>query len=235
MTTNLYCNAAFCSRLTNSSPIRIRNQQSSSVITCSSLPQHNYISLSRRTVAIALVLFNGLSIPTDAIAEGALDKYVKRKKLDPLEVYVPPVILTQFQIKDLVKTLEGDQPQYASYRSILRSGPAASLRVNIRAVAQYASDDGKGKAATDDVDQCLKALEDLDSLLLRASRNDQGASVEKMKAKIFVALGALDSLLQTVPTSVLDKGKAIADSYREIDDVEPQTLDPEMRRLESLL
>ena len=33
------------------------------------------------------------------------------------------------------KTLEAEQPQYASCRSLLRSGPAASLRVNIRAVS----------------------------------------------------------------------------------------------------
>ncbi|KAF9614702.1 hypothetical protein IFM89_019830 [Coptis chinensis] len=117
----------------------------------------------------------------------------------------------------------------------LRSGPAASLRVNIRAVAQYASEYGKGKAATDDVDQCLRALEDLDSLFLRASRNDQQVSVELMKAKIFTALGALDSLLQTIPSSVLDKGKAIADAYRVKEDREPEKLDPEMQKLESLL
>lgn len=33
------------------------------------------------------------------------------------------------------KSLEGDQPQFATCRSLLRSGPAASLRVNIRAVS----------------------------------------------------------------------------------------------------
>lgn len=33
------------------------------------------------------------------------------------------------------KSLEFDQPQYATCRSLLRSGPAASLRVNIRAVS----------------------------------------------------------------------------------------------------
>lgn len=33
------------------------------------------------------------------------------------------------------KTLEVDQPQFANCRSLLRTGPAASLRVNIRAVS----------------------------------------------------------------------------------------------------
>ncbi|XP_058108591.1 uncharacterized protein LOC131251707 isoform X2 [Magnolia sinica] len=173
-----------------------------------------------------------------ANASNIFDKYVKRKKLDPLEAYVPAVLLTQSQFKDLEKTLGDGQPQYALSRSLLRSGPAASLRVNIRAVAQYASDDGRGKAATDAVDRCLGALEGLDSLLLRASRNDPTATVESMKAKINIALGALDSLLQTVPSTVLDKGKEIADAYRmpiSPEEGNPEDSDPDMKKLEALL
>lgn len=164
-----------------------------------------------------------------------MDKYVKRKKLDPLEVYVPAVILSDLQIADLEKTLEGDKPEYAACRTLLRSGPAASLRVNIRAVAQYASDSGNGVTAFNNVNQCLRALEDLDSLLLRASRNDQGASLESMKTKISTARSSLDSLLQTVPSDVLEKGKVIADSYRTQEDVETESNDPELKQLESIL
>ncbi|KAI8534957.1 hypothetical protein RHMOL_Rhmol10G0137400 [Rhododendron molle] len=223
--------------------------------------------------------------PGRDVAGSILDKYVKRKKLDPLEAYIPAVILTQLQIEDLGKTLEVDQPQYTSCRNLLRSGPAASLRVNIRArsftgslqndgllcygfmaarqtamptesstvrrmpvlllglgqdsflvVAQYASDSGNGKTAFQSVDQCIRALEELDSLLLNASRNDPGASVKSMKAQIGVAVGALDSLLKTVPSDVLDKGKAIADAYRvPEEDTTPGNLDPELKQLESVL
>ncbi|KAF5948405.1 hypothetical protein HYC85_014362 [Camellia sinensis] len=172
----------------------------------------------------------------DAMAGSILDKYVKRKKLEPLEAYVPAVILTQLQIQDLGKTLEINQPQYTSCRNLLRSGPAASLRINIRAVAQYASDSGNGKIAGQNVDQCLRALEELDSLFLHASRNDPEASVESMKAKISIALDALDGLLETVPSDVLAKGKAIADAYRvPEEDIAPENLDPEMKQLESIL
>ncbi|XVF48750.1 hypothetical protein PTKIN_Ptkin03bG0214500 [Pterospermum kingtungense] len=190
---------------------------------------------SRRLVSISLILSHFL-VPNYAIAGSFLDKYVKRKKLDPLEVYVPAVILTQLQIKDLEKNLEVDKPEYATCRSLLRYGPAASLRINIRAVAQYASDAGNGKNAFNDVDQCLRALEELDSLLLHASRNDPEASVKSMKAKIGTALTALDSLLQTVPSDVLNQGKEIADAYRAPEeDIKPEELDPEMKQLESIL
>ncbi|EXB74892.1 hypothetical protein L484_018600 [Morus notabilis] len=191
---------------------------------------------SRRLVSISLVLSHSLLIPHHAIAGSIFDRYVKRKRLDPLDAYVPALILSQLQIKDLDKLLEGDQPQYASFRSLLRSGPAASLRVNIRAVAQYASESGNGKTAFNDVDQCLRALEELDSLLLHASRNDPEASVKSMKAKINVALDSLDGLLKTVPPDVLDKGLAIADSYRNSDEeINSDVVDPELQQLESIL
>ncbi|KAL5559538.1 hypothetical protein UlMin_035749 [Ulmus minor] len=192
---------------------------------------------SRRLVSISLLLSNLLLFPNESTAASIFDKYVKRKKLDPLESYVPAVILTQLQIQDLEKSLEVDQPQYDSCRSLLRSGPAASFRINIRAVAQYASEDGNGKTATDDVDQCLRALEELDSMLLRASRNDRDASVKSMKAKITLALDSLEGLLNTVPPDVLDKAKAIADSYRNSDEdyANPEISDPELKTLESIL
>ncbi|KAA8538716.1 hypothetical protein F0562_028303 [Nyssa sinensis] len=211
-------------------PFSVRVRQS-----CATSPSNR--QESRRRVSISLLLLQWLSIPQHSIAASIFDKYVKRKKLDPLEAYVPAVILTQLQIKDLGKTLEVDQPQFAACRNILRYGPAASLRVNIRAVAQYASDSGSGKTAFNNVDLCLRALEELDSLLLHASRNDPEASVESMKAKIDMAVDALDSLLETVPSDVMEKGKAIADAYRmpEEEDVGPGNLDPEIKQLESIL
>ncbi|KAI9107047.1 hypothetical protein K1719_022575 [Acacia pycnantha] len=189
----------------------------------------------RRIVSISLALSPLLFIPNRAAAGSILDKYVKKKRLDPLEVYVPPIILTQLQIKDLEKTLESAEPQFATCRSLLRAGPAASLRVNIRAVAQYASDSGNGKIAFNDVDQCLSALEELDSLLLHASRNEPEATVKSMKAKISATINALDSLLQTVPSDVLSKGKVIADSYRNMEDEDTASLDPQLKKLEEIL
>ncbi|KAJ3673632.1 hypothetical protein LUZ60_005624 [Juncus effusus] len=196
-------------------------------------PDQCVVRSTRRSLAIAGVVFS-LIHPNRADAAMSLDKYVKRKKLEPLEAYVPAVLLSQDQFKDLEKSLEVEEPKYDESRSLLRSGPAGSLRINIRAVAQYANDSGKGKVATDAVDQCLRALEDLDSLLLRATRKDRSASAESMKGKIVIAIGALDNLLQTVPLDVLDKANAIADAYR-TPSYEEQISDPEMKKLESIL
>ncbi|KAL8113460.1 uncharacterized protein LOC141668177 [Apium graveolens] len=194
------------------------------------------LSRSRRLVSVSLIsLCCTCSIPNLAVA-GGFDKYLKRKKLDPLEAYVPAVILTQLQIEDLGKILDVDKPQYATYRNLLRSGPAASLRVNIRAVAQYAAEAGYDKTAYNNVDQCLGALEELDSLLLRASRNDGETSVKSMKLKIGIAVDALNSLLKTVPSEVLSKGKEVADAYLTPEESVPtDKLDPDVKQLESIL
>ncbi|CAL9156122.1 unnamed protein product [Musa hybrid cultivar] len=198
-------------------------------------------SATRRTASIALLslLCGSSAHPDGADAVNLFDKYVKRKKLDPLEAYIPAVLLSRAQFEDLEKSLDTKQPNYDMSRFMLRSGPAGSLRLNIRAVAQYAAEDGNGKAASDAVEQCLRGLEDLDSLLLQAIRNNPTASVESMKSKLDTVLGALDSLLQTVPSKVLDKGKAIAEAYRipgyQNDEGPPEDLDPEVKNLEALL
>uniref|UniRef100_A0A0E0K9H2 DUF7880 domain-containing protein n=1 Tax=Oryza punctata TaxID=4537 RepID=A0A0E0K9H2_ORYPU len=194
--------------------------------------------IGRRAVSLAGVA-SWLATAAGRADASPFDKYVKKKKLEPLETYVPAVLLTQDQFRDLEKSLEFEKPRYDESRSLLRSGPASSLRINIRAVAQYASSSGQGKAASDAVDKCLRALEDLDSLLLQASRNNPSASVDVMRSKISVALGALDNLLQTVPSAVLDKGKAIADAYRTpADDYEmgdATELDPRLKQLQDIL
>ncbi|KAF9596329.1 hypothetical protein IFM89_008855 [Coptis chinensis] len=77
------------------------------------------------------------------------------------------------------------------------------------------------------------ALEDLDSLFLQASRNDQYASVELMKAKIFTALGALD---RQFPLACLIKERQLQMLIESKKIVrEPEKLDPEIQKLESLL
>ncbi|KAG8375759.1 hypothetical protein BUALT_Bualt10G0133700 [Buddleja alternifolia] len=240
------------SALPSSFTVKPRRRTFSSNVRCALYPQTP--RQSRRSVSLSLVFLHFFSLTkfcisfpfvctyqlylaaADAIGATAFDKYVKKKKLDPLEAYVPAVILTELQIKELGQYLEVGQPKFADCRSLLRSGPAASLRVNIRAVAEYASDAGNGKSASNDVDQCLRALEELDSLFLRASRNESNASIESMKVKIVTALNALNSLLKTVPAEVLDKGQAMADAYTsQAEDVTPESIDPQLKQLESIL
>eukprot|EP00850_Spirogloea_muscicola_P009891 SM000056S18009 [mRNA] locus=s56:633813:641862:+ [translate_table: standard] len=172
-------------------------------------------------MAAAAATAAGAVVPPAGAAENsviqkALSKYVKRKKLDPLETYVPTVLLAQLQLGDIEKRIGGEAPDFSGSRTLLRSGPTASLRTDIRAVAQYAEEAGGGPAARAAVDQCLSAIEDLDSLLLRGERDGPGASTQlaPLQKCITAASAALDRLLATVPDSILDRGRAVAADYR---------------------
>ncbi|KAL3685832.1 hypothetical protein R1sor_003854 [Riccia sorocarpa] len=174
--------------------------------------------VGRRDIITGLIGASVLTLGTDALASdvpAALGKYIKRKKLDPLETYVPTILLAQSQFQEVDGQLDGEPAKLADARSLLRYGPAASLRTDIRAVAQYAAESGNEGGASAAVDRCLSALEDLDGLLLQASRRSQGAPVEKMRQRVSTVVTALDSLLATVPAAILEKGKAIAKAYKE--------------------
>ncbi|BBM98859.1 hypothetical protein MPTK1_1g16780 [Marchantia polymorpha subsp. ruderalis] len=176
-------------------------------------------TFERRALLTALIGGSISSFGNDAQASdvpGALSKYIKRKKLDPLETYVPTILLAQSQFQEVDGRLEGEASKFADARSLLRNGPAASLRTDIRAVAQYAAESGNERVASAAVDQCLSALEDLDGLLFQASRS-QDAPIEKMRQRLSTAVTAIDRLLATVPAAILEKGKAVAKAYRDSD------------------
>ncbi|KAJ4962419.1 hypothetical protein NE237_022358 [Protea cynaroides] len=87
------------------------------------------------------------------------------------KVYVPILLLNPSQTREIEKTWESQQPPYATCHALWHSGPAVSLRVT---ATQYASEVINGKAgfAFGDVDHYFRLLEELDPMLLRASRND---------------------------------------------------------------
>ncbi|KAJ7518571.1 hypothetical protein O6H91_21G075100 [Diphasiastrum complanatum] len=138
---------------------------------------------------------------------------VLMRKLYPLETYILPILLCRLQFKEVEGKLLAETPLYADARSLLRSGPLGSLRTDIRAVAEYASEAGNGKVASDAVEQCLRALEDLDSLMLRASRDDTSVTIDNMRTRLGMAITALNNLLGTVPAPILDKGEAMILEY----------------------
>ncbi|EFJ16950.1 hypothetical protein SELMODRAFT_233833 [Selaginella moellendorffii] len=189
----------------------------------------------RRAFVLSSGLVAGLFTSVTEDARAGLEKYMKKKKLDPLETYIPGIILCQSQFQELVEAkLGGEKVEYQDARALLRSGPAGSLRSNIRAVAEYASESGDGAAAADAVKLCLRSLEDLDSLLLRRSRDDTSITVDSMKAKLGTSMQALDRLLQTVPQPILEQGKAAAMAFLD-DTPEVVTDDVDIKSLEDLI
>ncbi|WIA40892.1 hypothetical protein OEZ86_004554 [Tetradesmus obliquus] len=112
-------------------------------------------------------------------AYAGMDRYVKRKKLDPLETYVPLVL----EARDRLATLDTvfvTTPTVA--RQLMRSGPFSGLRDNIRALGQYAStpaaEGGSGlpeKDAQQLVSGFFRDLEEFDLVLYNAVREAKAA------------------------------------------------------------
>lgn len=98
-----------------------------------------------------------------ALAKG-FDKYLKMKNLDQLDTYVPTVLLAQSQLQEVDGKLDEEREE-KKY-----DGPGASSAA---------------------VDQRLSALEDVDSLLLQASRS-QGAPVERMRKDLTMTVTPRD-------------------------------------------
>ncbi|KAK8937691.1 hypothetical protein KSP40_PGU020136 [Platanthera guangdongensis] len=130
------------------------------------------------------------------------------------------------ELFDAEDYLDVEQPKYDIGRSLLRSGPAASLRINMRVVS-LADCSLLDTAVSDAVSNARRVLRDDRRVCLLAARNDSSATIKSM------------SLLQTIPSSVLDKGKAIADSYRvsfsASEENKSEDLDPELKKLEEIL
>jgi hypothetical protein len=69
-------------------------------------------------------------------------------------------------------------------------------------VVKYASHNSQGEAASEAVDCCLQALEDLE-LALQEPPSAGSAAVETMRSKIGYLVQALDSVLQIVPSALM--------------------------------
>jgi hypothetical protein len=108
----------------------------------------------------------GLDGPRDrkGISVQGIDKYVKKKQLDPLVSYVPVLLIAEEQL-DFVP-LAAQENGVEATRSLLRKGAFVGLRDNIRCVGEYsAAVIGKDEASAR-VKKVFVSLEALDSALL---------------------------------------------------------------------
>jgi hypothetical protein len=180
------------------------------------LPTAN--SLTRRAAHAALAaVLAALACPFSPAAARGLGKYVRKRKLDPLASYVPPVLDARAQLARLPGSF--DDPKEA--RRLLRSGAFEGLRDNVRAIGEYAaaaaSADGAGQpqAPRPPPPQRLAAdfftaLESLDLVLYWAVRDGAPTPTADANEKLSATLAAMDRLLATVPGDVLEAAQHVA-------------------------
>ncbi|XBJ19938.1 hypothetical protein VPH35_010846 [Triticum aestivum] len=142
-----------------------------------------------------------LNMTPGAEITNLVHKYFKRMEAEKCTV---ELLWTQDWLMELDQCLELERSIYMDHRS-LQWCPVSSLHFNIRAVVEYASSIGQGKAASRAVDVCLRALEDL-NCLLRKLPSDALLSPEAMRNNITNALEALENVLQIAPPPMMAGG-----------------------------
>ncbi|CAL5222659.1 g5056 [Coccomyxa viridis] len=139
-----------------------------------------------------------------------MNRYIKKKSLDPLETYVPAVIQAREQLVDAGKLMVQD-PIEARIR--LRSSAFEGLRDNIRALGEYATTNNAAseRAAKDLVNRTFGTIQDFDFQLFSANRNKEPVGKEA-ETKLEQAISAMDDLLATVPADSMSKAREVLKS-----------------------
>ncbi|EFJ49401.1 hypothetical protein VOLCADRAFT_117192 [Volvox carteri f. nagariensis] len=145
------------------------------------------------------------SSPAHAAGPG-LNRYIRRKTLDPLETYVP-LVLEARGVLSQAKSLAAKDVGAA--RELLRQGPFSGLRDNIRAIGEYAARDGRTTEVGPLVTGFFKALESYDQLLYNALRDKATPKPDEVEARIQDLYTAFDRLLATVPSDILDQANRV--------------------------
>jgi len=140
------------------------------------------------------------------LRERGLEQYIRKKKLDPLSSYIPPILLARDQISIIAQAL--DTPDEA--RRLLREGFMEGFRTNARAVAEY----GQAEGLLRDV---FKALGTLNFTLFSGARDPDNITLDKeaAAAQVNAAVAAIDALLATVPEDTMREGQKVLEVLRE--------------------
>lgn len=168
----------------------------------------------------------GITIINPPEGKAGLEKYVKRKKLDPLESYVPLVI----QARELLGKV--DLTDAKGSRQLLRSGPFYGIRTCIRSIGDYAAEtDLSSSEASTLVSDVFSSLDNFDYFM----RNPDEERVEA-REKLNKVLLTLDRLLATVPPTVMEISRQIVEKVAEAQEGSPEDEGAEVdKALSSLL
>ncbi|PRW45473.1 autophagy-related 16 [Chlorella sorokiniana] len=174
-------------------------------------PQQQAALPRRSALAAALAaaaapwLASGPALADNDAVKAGLAKYVKKKKLERLDSYVPPLLAARDQLIRIGRVMLQDP---ANARQLLRSGEFSGLRDNVRSLGEYASQRAGDESGRALVRGFFTALEALDGALRQAERGEEGLP-EGARAKLDATVEALDKLLATVPEEDMQRAQRV--------------------------
>ncbi|KAL4439481.1 hypothetical protein ABPG77_008810 [Micractinium sp. CCAP 211/92] len=178
-------------------------------------------SLPRRAaLAASLVgaaapwLFTSAALADNEAIKAGINRYVKKKKLERLDTYVPPLLEARGQLIRVGRVMLQDP---AAARQLLRSGVFAGLRDNVRSLGEYASERAGNSSGRDLVRGFFVELEGLDGALREAVRSGEGLPADA-RGRVDATVAALDRLLATVPEEDYARAQQVVEAIRELDE-----------------
>lgn len=178
------------------------------------------------------------SLPFKAAAEEAaggsgrgLSRYIKKKKLDPIDTYIPTVLQAR---KQLVKAGTVMKQDAQAARTLLRKGSFSGLRDTVKALGEFATDAGMPtEKAQQLVNNFLMSLQVLDNTLITSLRSKVPVPdiADKQMEK---TIQDLDSLLATVPPQQVEQAQQLLDEVKAFFADPPQN-DKDVQALKQLI
>eukprot|EP01025_Chloroclados_australasicus_P007571 TRINITY_DN1246_c0_g1_i3.p2 TRINITY_DN1246_c0_g1~~TRINITY_DN1246_c0_g1_i3.p2 ORF type:complete len:237 (-),score=17.35 TRINITY_DN1246_c0_g1_i3:145-855(-) len=213
----LYCRSHYRTQQTN-----LISQRKVVVLAKNASGSSDVVLCRRSSFAFGTFLLTGL---LQKSSQAGMNKYVKTKPLDPLSTYVPPVLIAQERLEGLKSEFSdpGLTVDPKAVRQMLRSGSFSGLRIDIRAIAQYAEENGRIEDQQELLNGFLKPFESMDSKLLAYSRSGESVG-EDVELELNRATAGLNKILSTIPTQILEQAVDVV-GYRNSETVTQEEKD----------
>lgn len=142
-----------------------------------------------------------------------LQRYIKKKKPDPLYTYVPTVLQARAQLLKAGAVMQQDAQ---AARTLLRKGSFSGLRDTVRVLGEYAAQGGMSQAeAQRIVDTFLRSLQKLDDTIISSARSKTPVP-ESAGKEVEQAVQDLDRVLATVPPKEIEQAQQLLDEVKAI-------------------
>lgn len=177
-------------------------------------------------------------MPFRAAAEEATDsgnrglsRYIKKKKLDPIDTYIPTVLQAR---KQLVKAGTVMKQDAQGARTLLRKGSFSGLRDTVKALGEFATDAGMPQdKASQLVSSFLSSLQTLDNTLISSLRSKTPVP-DSADKQLDQTVQDLDRLLATVPSKDVEQAQKLLDEVKAMF-AEPAKSDKDVEALKQLI
>eukprot|EP00899_Mesostigma_viride_P012107 jgi/Mesvir1/20898/Mv07972-RA.1 len=156
----------------------------------------------------------GAAIAADSSPRQGFGKYIKKKENDPIETYVPSILLARKQMLTIRGILGDEEVSMTDIRQLLRGGPVSGIRADLKAVKEYAEtvSEESSVATGEAVNAALRALEKVDVLLLNGGRGSAQVSRSDVQGYVDTVVASIDKALLAVPPAVMESSQAFLDS-----------------------